>query len=205
MDSRTKGRSRLVSLRETHQETREDMQAEAVRFSRLKDKETASPAVFSSFNLFQTPAVIVGQVIELAEIEPGQAILEPSAGLGRLIQPIADCRITAVEIDLAICNHLRKSFPAVEVIHGDFLEWSGRKFDRIVMNPPFKMGRDVKHIRHAISMLANGGRLVSVCMNGPKQRAAIQPIADQWIELGTGAFKSEGTNVDTAIFVKSLP
>lgn len=204
MDSRTKGRGRLVSLRETHQETREDMQAEAVRFSRLKG-ETAAPAVFSSFNLFQTPAAVVSQVIELAEIEPGQTILEPSAGLGRLFQPIADCRITAVEIDLSICNHLRKAFPAVEVVHGDFLEWTGRKFDRIVMNPPFKMGRDVKHIRHAISMLADGGRLVSVCMNGPKQRAALQPIADQWIELGVGAFKSEGTNVDTAIFVKSLP
>jgi len=204
MDSRTKGRGRLVSLRETHQETREDMQAEAVRFSRLKGK-TAAPAVFSSFNLFQTPAAVVAQVIELAEIEPVQTILEPSAGLGRLIQPIADCRITAVEIDMSICNYLRQSFPKIGVVNCDFLEWRIGKFDRIVMNPPFKMGRDVKHIRHAISMLADGGRLVSVCMNGPKQRAALQPIADQWIELGEGAFKSEGTNVDTAIFVKSLP
>lgn len=58
-----------------------------------------------------------------------------------------------------------------------------------------------KHIAHALTMLAPGGRLVALCAAGPKQRARLQPIASEWIDLPAGSFKSEGTNVSAAIVV----
>ena len=91
------------------------------------------------------------------------------------------------------------------LVQGDFLACDadrlGGLFDEIIMNPPFKMGTDCKHILHAITLLADGGRLVSLCANGPKQRAKLMPIADQWIELPAGSFKAEGTSVNVAIVV----
>jgi len=74
-------------------------------------------------------------------------------------------------------------------------------FDSIIMNPPFKMWQDIKHIQHAATLLAEGWRLVAICANGPKQRAKLMPIADEWIELPSKAFKTEGTNVNAAIIV----
>lgn len=91
-----------------------------------------------------------------------------------------------------------------ELVQGDFLALSADRlglFDSIAMNPPFKMGTDVQHIRHAMTLLAPGGRLVSLCANGPKQRAALRGIAQEWIELPADSFKSEGTRVESAIFV----
>jgi hypothetical protein len=45
--------------------------------------------------------------------------------------------------------------------------------------------------------------LVSLCAAGPKQRKALEPIADEWHDLPAGSFKSEGTNVSAAIVVMS--
>jgi hypothetical protein len=69
------------------------------------------------------------------------------------------------------------------------------------MNPPFKMGRDIKHILHARTLLAPSGRLVAICANGPRQRAKLMPIADEWHDLPEGTFKGEGTKVNAAICV----
>jgi hypothetical protein len=40
-----------------------------------------------------------------------------------------------------------------------------------------------------------------VCANGPRQRAALQPIAVDWIDLPAGSFEAAGTNVNAAIVV----
>jgi phospholipid N-methyltransferase len=200
-DSQLKGRARLRGLLAGHQETAEAMAAERERFAALANP-SAAPAVFSSFNLFPTPSHIAAQVCLLAEIGPAHLVLEPSAGTGQLLRAVETCaRLTAVEIDAALCGHLRSSFPSVAIFCADFLEWDGGRFDRVVMNPPFKMGRDVKHITRAASMLAPGGRLVSICANGPRQRAALQPIATAWHPLPADSFKCEGTRVETAIVV----
>jgi len=74
-------------------------------------------------------------------------------------------------------------------------------FDRILMNPPFTHGADIPHILHARKFLTPGGRLVAICAAGPKQQAALQPLAVAWIDLPAGSFASEGTTVTTAIVV----
>ena len=95
----------------------------------------------------------------------------------------------------------------IRVHPGDFLEQNGNlgQFDRIVMNPPFENGADIKHIQHAMKMLKPGGRLVAICANGPRQQATLKPLAENsggWYEdLPAGTFASQGTNVNTALLL----
>jgi 16S rRNA G1207 methylase RsmC len=202
MESRSRGLERLSGLRQASQLGDEMMAEHRQRFGRLSNNDS-KPKVFSSFNLFPTPPDLATRVVKLADIEPHHRILEPSAGTGNLIRALYQAganHITAVEIDTSMCEYLRGF---VESVHcADFLAWSTNlKFDRIVMNPPFKNGSDIKHIKRAIELLAPGGKLVSICANGPRQREQLKPIAKEWIELPRGSFKSEATNVETAVFV----
>lgn len=66
------------------------------------------------------------------------------------------------------------------------------------MNPPFANAADVAHILHARRFLAPGGRIVGICAAGPRQHAALQPLADSWEYLEPGTF--EGTNVRAVLF-----
>jgi hypothetical protein len=73
------------------------------------------------------------------------------------------------------------------------------------MNPPFVNGADIQHIKHAVTFLKPGGRLVAICANGPRQQAALKPLAEQsggyWEDLPAGTFADQGTNVNTAMLV----
>ena len=87
---------------------------------------------------------------------------------------------------------------------GDFLADASAGlglFDGVIMNPPFKQWRDIKHIKHALAFVRPGGRLVALCANGPRQREHLRPLADHWEELPAGTFKNEGTGVNVALLV----
>lgn len=207
-DSQQTGRLRLRHLREVTEAKAEEMAEQRGRFQRLA-REDSAPRVVSSFNLFQTPPELAKQVAEL--LQPRGRMLEPSAGLGRLYRAareISDCEIVLVEQAADCAAELYREIEpdaACRLIQADFLacdaERLGGPFDCVLMNPPFKMGADIKHINHAAGLLVPGGRLVALCANGPRQRAKLMPIADEWHELPAGSFKSEGTNVDAAIVV----
>lgn len=207
-DSQLKGRLRLRHLLETTEARGEEMAEAAPRFRRLARKDSA-PVVVSSFNLFQTPELLANRAVEL--LQKRGRMLEPSAGLGRLyrayrlVDPVSP--VTLVEQSPDCCGVLYRDIETdstCRLVQGDFLAQSPDQlglFDCVVMNPPFKMGRDCKHVLHAVQFLAPGGRLISFCADGPKQRDKLQTVADQWIELPAGSFRSEGTNVNTAICV----
>jgi hypothetical protein len=74
-------------------------------------------------------------------------------------------------------------------------------FDSVLMNPPFRLGSDCQHVRHALTLLRPGGRLVSLVANGPRQRTQLRPLATDWIDLPAGSFASEGTTVNAAILI----
>ena len=159
--------------------------------------------------IFETPPEVAQQMIGLAEIDIEHTsingdvyrILEPSAGTGNLLRamPYGPQRV-AVEIDHENAEKLKG---LAEVYEMDFLQCNGNlgHFDRVIMNPPFKNGMDIKHIEHAEAHLKPGGRLVALCANGPRQQAAFQDRADYWEELPAGSFKAEGTNVSVALMV----
>jgi hypothetical protein len=185
---------------------------QATTFAALAETLKAGVQVVTAPQLFPTPTEIARQIVALAGIEPGMRVLEPSAGTGRLIGAMG-CRwlghnpeagaLVAVEINEALGRQLRQDFPLTDVRITDFLSCNGDlgTFDRIVMNPPFERGSDIRHILHARTLLKPGGRLVAICARGSRQVETLQPIALDWIDLPAGTFKDQGTNVQTAIVI----
>jgi len=180
--------------------------------AKIEEMESALKAgvqVIAAPQLFPTPPALAERMVEEADIRPGHSVLEPSAGTGAILAALPNVRpfgsVTAVEINATLAASLEQV--ADETICGDFLEQNGNlgTFDRIVMNPPFQNGADIKHIQHAMKMLKPGGRLVAICANGPRQQSTLKPLAENsrgWYEeLPAGTFASQGTNVNTALLL----
>jgi len=181
--------------------------AEAGVFAAMRDAVKDGVKVVAADQLFPTPPELAKRVVELAEIRAGDRILEPSAGTGALLdalraKPLAYTGgLVVVEINRGLAEALESR--GYDVRCSDFLGCDGDlgQFDRIIMNPPFSNGDDVRHIEHAMTMLAPGGRLVAICANGPRQQKQLKPIATEWHDLDPGSFKASGTNVNAAIVV----
>lgn len=161
--------------------------------------------------LFPTPKEIAERMIEEAQIEPGMCVLEPSAGTGNLVRAIVDTvdtEVLAYEINQGLCSHLVQTFPSwkLQVRCKDFLEETDfmGQYPRVVMNPPFEKGADIKHIRHAMKFLAPGGRLVALCAAGSRQREFASEIGATFDVLPAGSFKEQGTNVNVAMIVAQV-
>lgn len=133
---------------------------------------------------FPTPRPVIEQMLELAAIESEHRVLEPSCGKGDILDAIKeshqDIVLRAIEWNRTLSDVL--SAKGHDVEYGDFLEHVG-VYDRILMNPPFEQGADMTHIQHAYSLLAAGGRLVSVISEGPFFRSDKQSTAfREWLD-----------------------
>ena len=205
-----KGKLRLLHLREQTEAVAETMATERERFQSLK---TSVPRAVSSFNLFQTPVHIAKRMARLLIDRVGleSPILEPSAGLGRLWQALRteghQGSVTLVEQSKDCCRELYRmieGFPTT-LKQGDFLAMSpgnfAGPFAGVIMNPPFKRGRDIAHIRHALAQLDQGGRLVALCYGGPRQEKALKPLANYWEPLPPDTFRESGTRAGVVLLV----
>lgn len=178
------------------------------RFAELSG-DSAAPRVVSAYQLFQTPEDIAAQMVEMLPEDCG-AILEPSAGLGRIYRAIRKRfprrAVTMVDVAPQCVEELRRETSSdveSEVFCLDFLELTPEQlgtFSAVVMNPPFHNRSDIKHIRHAIEFLAPGGILISVCMGGEIRARELGKIGSL-SPLPPKSFRSEGTNVETSLFV----
>ncbi|MDX2528010.1 methyltransferase [Streptomyces europaeiscabiei] len=170
------------------------------------------------FGYFPTPNPVVRQLIDLAGIEPGMRVLEPSAGRGAIALAAADAGavVDCVEIQAEHADALRDAHhPDVTVLVADFLTTNPQPvYDRVVMNPPFARQADIAHVRHAWTALKPGGRLVAVMSAGVTFRQNAGAVAFRaWLEasggrlvpLPEGAFQESGTGVNTVIAVIPRP
>lgn len=211
---RTQDLERLVALRAKVQDYGQTMDAARGRFEALKGRHEAgtAPRAVSAFNLFQTPPEVAARMVEAARaVAPNaERILEPSAGLGRIYRAIVAgypaARVVMVEESEGCRAELCREMEEREgdrLFSGDFLAMDpadiGGTFDAVIMNPPFKQGRDIKHILHARGMLAPGGVVVSLCYAGARQSAFLRPLVDSWEELPAGSFRESGTAADVAM------
>lgn len=209
--SRSKGLLRLRHLQEVTEARGEELELQRQRFDDLAKRKTRS---VSSFNLFQTPVEIADRMARLLPLSDNMRILEPSAGLGRLFDAVR-CRSDAYfvlveEASVCAAELYRKtqSDGKSEILQRDFLTCTAAEIghiDAVIMNPPFKMWRDIKHIKHAFSLLSSGGILVALCASGPKQESALKPIASTWEILPAKSFKKEGTSVNVALLTITKP
>lgn len=167
--------------------------------------------------LFPTPAKLAWRLVELADVRPGHRVLEPEAGTMRIVHAIfdsftgADCgHVTAVEINERLCELMEEdrrlrlfaNESNYRIVCGDFLAQTPAMlgtFHRIVMNPPFAGGADIKHVIHAIPFLKPGGIIAGICAGGPRQDEKLRPMVEQcggtWERLPAGTFpEAPGTN-----------
>ncbi|MCT4709199.1 class I SAM-dependent methyltransferase [Enterobacteriaceae bacterium H11S18] len=158
--------------------------------------------VHASTQLFVSPEPVSARLVSLAGVTNDDVILEPSAGTGAILRAILatapDAQCDAVELNAVLWQHLRKAFETVAVTGCDFLHYMPEKrYSKIIMNPPFRNGLDIKHIQHALGLLKPGGVLTAVCLGGPRQEKAFRDSADVWEPLPRGTFAY--TDVSTVI------
>lgn len=160
---------------------------------------------------FPTPAAVVADLLDLADLEPGMEVLEPSAGDGAIAGPAAarGCAVDCVELNAKRADGLRSAGFARTVTAGDFLEVPQRPaYDRVLMNPPFAGKADAAHVRHALGFLRPGGLLMAVMSAGVTFRedrgtAGFRDLVDEAggviLPLPDDAFKESGTGVRTVL------
>jgi len=178
------------------------------RFDKLgnRHEDGTAPRAVSAFNLFQTPRDLAERLAILLPIHSGARVLEPSAGLGRLVDAVlarGAREIVAIESAPQVAAELyRIDRPAMRLVQRDFLTCTRAEFglfDAVAMNPPFHMRADIRHILHALTFLKLGGTLAALCMDTEHRRKALQPLAATWEELPASTFAKEGTHVPTVL------
>lgn len=154
----------------------------------------------TSHQFFPTPEGLAREAVDLACIEDGQDCLEPSAGLGALADHMPKDQTLCVEISTLHAAVLKaKGF---QVESADFLAWAhrtSRRFDRIVMNPPFANGRARHHLDAAAGLLRPGGRLVAILPGSLRGKDLLPGFDCQW--HGPYQDQFQGTGVTVAMLV----
>lgn len=178
------------------------------RFDRMAQRHEngTAPRAVTAFQLFQTPAAIANRLVALLALHSGARVLEPSAGLGRLLDaltPFHPSEVVAVEMSAACAGELyAQARPRVLLMQRNFLDLTPATlgaFDAVAMNPPFHFRDDIRHILHARQFLKPGGTLAALCMDTPQRFTALRPIAATWEPLPAATFAKEGTHVPTVL------
>lgn len=166
-------------------------------------------------DFFATPAALADRVVALADIRPGDRVLEPSAGRGAIALAVRracpEARVICIEP--LPDNRAVLEAEGFELIGSDFLLEGDvvGAFDAIVMNPPFSKRADLVHVEHALHFLRPGGSLVAIMSAGAKYRddkrgrafreLVIDQLGGRFEDNPNGSFLESGTGVRTVTLV----
>jgi methylase of polypeptide subunit release factors len=164
-------------------------------------KKQASTAVSKDLQYYPTPSAVVARIVaDLGNIK-GQRVLEPSCGCGRFLDALrragADCY--GIEVDAGRVAQCRAK--GHSVLRGNFLETvTVRRYDLVVMNPPFYGRHYAKHVRHALQCLKPGGKLVAILpVTARYDHGELDDLRPRWSDLPVGSFSESGTNINTTV------
>jgi len=150
-----------------------------------------------SHQFYPTPECLATKSVEQASISELDDVLEPSAGQGAIACLLPAEQTTCVEINKLNCKILESKGLTVEC--ADFLHWQnhGKRFDKIVMNPPYSEGRFQAHLDHAVTLLMPGGRLVAILPANYIGKIELPTMSVSWSKAYTNKFS--GTSISVAI------
>jgi phospholipid N-methyltransferase len=180
---------------------------------------TSEAATMGIPGYFPTPQSLAERLVSMSCIQPGNRILEPSAGTGNLIDAVVkahqDVSVSYCELNCFLLDILRDKYTTVDCVSfagRDFVDLDPNRverFDRVIMNPPFENNEDIDHILHAwCGLLRAGGILTAIVSAGvftrrdKKAEAFRRFLCDERAhvhDLPAGTFKSSGTGVGAKI------
>lgn len=124
---------------------------------------------FDSVEFFPTPIGLLEKITDGLDWRLVNSVLEPSAGKGDMARYVMerheevtqrdDLDLDCVEIDSELQNVLTGS--GFRVVHDDFMTFhTFKKYDLIIMNPPF--GAGAAHLMKALDIQKDGGGVICV-------------------------------------------
>ena len=173
--------------------------------------------VHASAECFVTPPDVVARMLAVAAPVRGMAVLEPSAGPGGIARAAVELGavVDCVELVPHLAERLADSGRYRNVRGTDFLLIEpSPEYDRVLMNPPFSKGQDVRHVMHALGFVKPGGLLVAIMGAGAEFRTDKATVAFRelvearggWIEkLPDGAFSVETSNTNVRTVMAVIP
>ena len=165
------------------------------------------------FQFFATPEDLANRLVAYADLKSTDRVLEPSAGQGAIIKAINnDCNSVPDCYELMEVNRiiLNKSGLTFNLIGEDFLEHTGKMYDKIIANPPFAKNQDIDHLKKMYLYLRDGGRLVCITsnswVNGSQKKQVefrewLEKVGAEVIDIEAGSFKESGTMVGGKIVI----
>lgn len=162
-----------------------------------------------AFQFFETPANLADWIVMLAGgISPEDTVLEPSAGRGAIIKAIHRA-CPEVIVDCFELMPENKEFlaalPNVNIM-GDTFNNTGKRYSKIIANPPFAGNQDIRHVKLMYDCLAQGGTLISITSKHwlfaeekicKDFRDWLTYVNGQRFEIADGEFKESGTTIAT--------
>lgn len=149
-----------------------------------------------SHQFYPTPESLAELAVSEADIQPGDQCLEPSAGTGNLAELMPAGQTHCVEISSLHCRVLEAKGLTVE--QADFIKWADttpRRFDKVVMNPPFSEGRAKAHVEAAASLVNHRGRLIAILPGGMRNKDILPGWTCSWSNLIENEFEGTGVSV----------
>lgn len=179
-------------------------------------------------DFYPTPIKIIHQMLEDINFKEISSVLEPHAGKGDLADAIIEKfkhahssyynRETVFDLDTIEINETLRFIlqgKKHRIVHNDFLTYNSfKRYDLIVMNPPFSNGD--KHLLHAIKMQESGGKIVCLLnaetLKNPYSNTRKDLISklkqyDAEVEYISNAFvgADRSTNVEIALIKIDIP
>jgi len=163
------------------------------------------------FQFFATPPELADRLVELAYLDSGHDVLEPSAGQGAISNIIQGKVNSLVTVELMPQNVQALIRQGYNPLEADFLTLAPEDigyFDRIVANPPFTKNQDIDHIKHMFTFLKPEGWIITLASKSwitgsQKKQVSFREWLDDMgatvTDIPAGAFKTSGTNISSVI------
>jgi len=165
------------------------------------------------YQFFATPDDIADWLVELADLQNYEKVLEPSAGQGAIVEAMQRKwhNIVPVCVEIMPQNSLILTKKKITHFFQDFLTSECKcPFDKIIANPPFSKNQDIDHVYKMVECCKQGGRVVSVMSNHWREsdkkkesefRNFLEGMEAEIHDIPAGKFKESGTMISCCVVV----